>query len=448
MTTGKTLPIFPRGKIHTISVRTAGRPYPTTMDPFSSEGELLTIHTAFHQAQHSVVVDYDVSALSDSNKLAARVLQLRSRIALGQAADVLKEIEGSSKVELRAVAALAQQALGKGDAAVAAIKKILEEDGGKAAGNATVQVVGGTVLAAAGLGDDALNLLGKQEGNRKPAVLHGVRMIVVRVLIREMHAVDAVALIVQIHLQQNRNDLAVKEVTAARRWAQDSLLVNLAESWVGMRLVSWIHQPGVGWRPPDDCLRPSSIQGGEKYQQAFYVFEELAQAPSTSSVQTLVSQAVAELHLGRLEEAQAALGQAMKKDPNYAEAISNMLVLSVISGKDPKEYVRYVSIQPPPALFSAVLTVSQSIAKGEAGSCLLLGSGREVCTVRQGCVKVQAKGCRIEQGAQNSSVAGRGLRLDLDRQVRLRVLAVRSTAALDLEVECAGQLPSEWVKVQ
>lgn len=49
--------------------------------------------------------------------------------------------------------------------------------------------------------------------------------------------VDAVALIVQIHLQQNRNDLAVKEVTAARRWAQDSILVNLAESWVGLRLV-------------------------------------------------------------------------------------------------------------------------------------------------------------------------------------------------------------------
>ena len=49
--------------------------------------------------------------------------------------------------------------------------------------------------------------------------------------------VDAVALIVQIHLQQNRTDLALKEVTAARRWAQDSLLVNLAEAWVGARVV-------------------------------------------------------------------------------------------------------------------------------------------------------------------------------------------------------------------
>lgn len=50
--------------------------------------------------------------------------------------------------------------------------------------------------------------------------------------------VDAVAIIVQIYLQQNRTDLALKEVTAARRWAQDSLLVNLAESWVGLRVVS------------------------------------------------------------------------------------------------------------------------------------------------------------------------------------------------------------------
>ena len=49
--------------------------------------------------------------------------------------------------------------------------------------------------------------------------------------------VEAVALIVQIHLAQNRNDLALKEVVGARRWAQDSLLVNLAESWVGIRLV-------------------------------------------------------------------------------------------------------------------------------------------------------------------------------------------------------------------
>jgi Coatomer epsilon subunit len=46
-----------------------------------------------------------------------------------------------------------------------------------------------------------------------------------------------VALLTQIHLIQNRTDLAQKEVQAAKRWAQDSLLINLAEAWVGLRVV-------------------------------------------------------------------------------------------------------------------------------------------------------------------------------------------------------------------
>ncbi|KAK0613460.1 coatomer epsilon subunit-domain-containing protein [Immersiella caudata] len=256
------------------------------MDPYSAEGELINIHNHFHQGQYQEVIDFDTSSLSSENALPARVLQLRARVALGQAEDVLADVQGESEPELEVVGALAEQALGRGDAAVKAVQKLV----GSAGDNATVQVVGGTVLAAAGLAEEALGLLSGHQGN-----------------------LEAVALIVQIHLQQNRNDLAVKEVAAARRWAQDSLLVNLAESWVGLRL------------------------GGEKYQQAFYVYEELAQAPATSSVRSLVSQAVAELHLGRSEEAEQALEQALKKEPEYAEAIANLLVLSVIAGKDANE---------------------------------------------------------------------------------------------------------------
>ena len=55
-----------------------------------------------------------------------------------------------------------------------------------------------------------------------------------------------------------------------------------------------------------------------------------------------MAQAVAELHLGRTEEAQAALEQALKKEPTYAEAIANLLVLSVITGKSAGELMRYV----------------------------------------------------------------------------------------------------------
>ncbi|KAL2264807.1 hypothetical protein VTJ83DRAFT_7317 [Remersonia thermophila] len=256
------------------------------MDPYSAEGELINIHNHFHQGQYQEVVDFDVSSLSPENALPAKVLQLRARIALGQAQDVLDEVKGAAEPELTAVRALASQALGRDEEAVKTVEDLLAGNA-DAAENATVQVVAGTVLQAAGKSEEALALLGRHQGS-----------------------LDAVSLIVQIHLQQNRNDLAVKEVAAARRWAQDSLLVNLAESWVGLRL------------------------GGERYQQAFYVFEELAQAPATSSVRSLVAQAVAELHLGRTEEAQAALDQALKKEPGYAEAIANLLVLSVITGKN------------------------------------------------------------------------------------------------------------------
>ncbi|KAL7896592.1 coatomer subunit epsilon [Trichoderma sp. SZMC 28014] len=258
------------------------------MDPYSAEGELINIHTHFYQSQYQEVIDFDTSSFSAENELPVRVLKLRARIALGQAEDVIADVAGEAVPDLEAVGALAEYTLGKADSALETIEKLASS----AADNVTVQVVGGTVLQAAGKSEEALALLSQHQGS-----------------------LDAVALIVQIHLQQNRTDLALKEVTAARRWAQDSLLVNLAEAWVGVRV------------------------GGEKYQQAFYVYEELAQGSSTFSVPSLIAQAVCEIHLGRLEEAQSALQQAVEKDPKNAEGIANLLVLNSISGNNTEELV-------------------------------------------------------------------------------------------------------------
>ncbi|KAJ4327322.1 hypothetical protein N0V84_002220 [Fusarium piperis] len=274
------------------------------MDPYSAEGELINIHNHFHQGQYQEVIDFDTSSFSPDNALPVRVLVLRARLALGQAEDVLADVKGESDPALEALGALAELSLGKVDSAVKTVEKLAASS----ADNTTVLIVGGTVLQAAGKPDEALALLTQHQGS-----------------------LDAVALIVQIHLQQNRTDLALKEVSAARRWAQDSLLVNLAESWVGLRV------------------------GGEKYQQAFYVFEELAQAPSTSSVRSLVSQAVCELHLGRTEEAQAALDQALEKEASSADAIANLLVLNVISGNNAEELTEKLKAADPNHRFLADL---------------------------------------------------------------------------------------------
>jgi len=144
----------------------------------------------------------------------------------------------------------------------------------------------GAVLARAGKTDEALQLLSNHQGS-----------------------LDAVALATQIHLSQNRTDLAAKEAKSARAFAQDALLVNLAESWISLR------------------------EGGDaKYQQAFYVFEELAQAPGSSATSSLVAQAVSELHLGRYPEAETALQQALDAEPENVVALANAVVLFTAQG--------------------------------------------------------------------------------------------------------------------
>lgn len=155
------------------------------------------------------------------------------------------------------------------------------------------------MLAKAGEYTKAIELLSKHQGN-----------------------LEAVALLVQIHLQQNRTDLALKETAAAKRWAQDSLLINLAEAWTNLRAGSQ-----------------------EKYQSSYYVYEELASAPGNSSPTALVGQAVSELHLGRIEEAEAALNQALEGENVDVEAIANSIVLAYASGKGKEDKAQELTEQ-------------------------------------------------------------------------------------------------------
>ena len=260
------------------------------MDPFSSDGELVNIHTAFIQGQFSTVVsDFEPSSFSDSNKLAIQVLQYRAQCALGQYDEVIGSISDSdakATPDLAAVRTYASYLRKANEGAVTEAERLAESQGD----NLTVQLLCGIILARAEKPEQAVQLLSKHQGS-----------------------LDAVALIVQIHLSQNRTDLALKEAKSARSFAQDALLVNLAESWIGMR------------------------QGGENYQKSFYVFEELAQAPSSASATSLVAQAVSELHMGRVEEAETALNQALALEPENSTALANKLVLDTITGKDSSE---------------------------------------------------------------------------------------------------------------
>ncbi|RMZ87076.1 hypothetical protein DV736_g5701, partial [Chaetothyriales sp. CBS 134916] len=252
------------------------------MDPFSSEGELLNISTAFYTHTYQTVLDSDTSVLSPQNKAAAQILKYRAQIALGQGSAVISALKSSKDAASQSILTLAQYATGNSSAVQAATDLAASEGE-----DVVVQICAGTVLAAAGEYALAADLLSKHKGS-----------------------LEAVALLVQIHLTQNRTDLAVKEVAGAKRWANDSLLINLAEAWLHLR------------------------QGGqEHYQSAFYVYEELATTPGNTSPTALVGQALCEIHLARWEEAEVALNQALAAENPDVEAIANSLVLAAITGK-------------------------------------------------------------------------------------------------------------------
>lgn len=261
------------------------------MDPFSADGELVNIHTAYVQGRYqSVLDDFETSNFSSTNELAVRVLRSRAQLALGQAAEVQRSISDSEASKIPDLAAVKAYAAYQQNPSNAAAVTKLEQLTETASDNLTVQLLGAALLARTGKAEQALALLAKHQGS-----------------------LDAVALAVQIQLSLNRSDLALKEAKAARSFAQDALLVNLAESWIGMR------------------------QGGENYQKAFYVFEELAQAPSSTSATSLVAQSVSELHMGRLEEAETALNQALALEPDNSAAVANKIVLDTIAGRSTAE---------------------------------------------------------------------------------------------------------------
>ena len=260
------------------------------MDPFSSDGELVNIHTAFIQGQYDTVLnDFTTTDFSQSNHLPVQILRYRAQCALGQYDQVISSIsdnDAKSTPDLAAARTFASCLQKQSPNALQEAERLADAH----RENLTVQLLCGTILARAGKPEEALQLLQKHTGS-----------------------LDAVALIVQIHLSQNRTDLALKETKSARSFAQDALLVNLAESWVGMR------------------------QGGEEYQKAFYVFEELAQAPSSASARSLVAQAVSEMHMGRTEEAETALNAALEMEPENSVALSNKFVLDSVLGMDVSE---------------------------------------------------------------------------------------------------------------
>ncbi|KAL2916109.1 hypothetical protein HK105_204200 [Polyrhizophydium stewartii] len=205
--------------------------------------EVLALKNQFYLGAFQTVINEATNPATtprtERGKVDRQVLLHRAYISHGRFNLVLSEITDRDPVELRAVRTLAKvlaAPAGAGrEAAVAEAAALAESLPADA--NPVAFVVLGTVFYHDGRFDDAL-----------------------RLLVRAPKHLESIALAVQIYLKIDRPDLAKKELKALKAWADDATLAQLIEAWINI------------------------YSGGpDKYQEAFYIFEELANTSTATS---------------------------------------------------------------------------------------------------------------------------------------------------------------------
>jgi len=266
------------------------------MAPTEQVDELFDIKNAFYTGNYQTCInEAQKLKISDPElSLDRDVFMYRSYLALKKFRVVLEEVGPSSKPLLKPLAMLAtfMSSPGKKEAIVSEVDSIM-------AGNVDVTnyvqlIVAATVYLGVDQPESALRVLHPSDN------------------------LECSALKIQALLAIHRPDLAKKELKVMQEKDEDATITQLSQAWTNMAL------------------------GGDKIQEAYYIYQEMIDKLGATSM-LLNGQAVTFLAQGKYSEAESALNEAMEKDPNNADTLVNMIVLSQHQGKAPEVSNRYLS---------------------------------------------------------------------------------------------------------
>ncbi|XP_015120580.1 coatomer subunit epsilon [Diachasma alloeum] len=256
--------------------------------------ELFDVKNHFYIGNYQQCINEAQKVKPSSSDVALErdVFLYRAYIAQRKFRVVLDEINNSSPADLQPLKLLAEYfaSPGKRDA----ILNELDKNSGNFGDNHNGMIVAATIYY--------------HEKNLESAL---------RVL-RGAENLECMALTLQIYLKMDRLDLARKELKAMQEKDDDATLTQLAQAWVNIN------------------------SGGDKLQDAYYIFQEMIDKHSSTSM-LLNGQATCFIGQAKYEEAETALQESLDKDSNNPDTLINMIVLSQHMGKPPEVANRYLS---------------------------------------------------------------------------------------------------------